>query len=210
MDAVLIGYFPKPTVRTRKGWGAARNVEELCNLGHYTNEGPSNWVDQWKHNEMWLFDSEEMAREVIADAIEVKVEPDPNRDPPWQVHLCREQRTTFDFYAYKMLPTRFNDGLETQVELPPLDVAPLPDDYERLGYDAVNKTCCPHFECSPLFCNGMADEIPVNRYCLIDEPERALEVARDFSIRKPEPGTYFTLEVWRKGSTPGAGGRPGP
>ena len=177
---------------------ALPNVEEICSLGHYHGGGPKNWVDQWRHNEMWLYDSEEIALAVIADAIDIHIEQDSQRNLPWRVGLTRERGTGFDLYAYKLFPVRFTEGQQEVLELPRLEVTPLPNDYRRLGYDAVNKTCCAHFECSPLFCNGMAVEIPVNRYCLIDEPERAFEVGRYFSVRKPEPGSYFVVEVWRK------------
>ena len=43
--------------------------------------------------------------------------------------------------------------------------------------------------------------IAVNRFCLIDEPERAAALAQMFSGSHGngcEPGTYFVLEVWRK------------
>ena len=147
---------------------------------------------------MWFFDSEALARKVIADAIQIDIEPDPQRDPPWRIKLSRAADRRYDFYAYRVFPCCFVDGQQEDYAVPSLNCEPLPAGYERLGYDAVNRTCCPHFECGPLLCNGMAEEIAVNRFCLIDEPQRALEVARYFSQRKPEPGTYFAVEVWRK------------
>jgi hypothetical protein len=200
MEPILVGYFPKRRPDPPKGlpFPTAPNVTDLASTAHYLSDGPANWTDQWRHNEMWFFDSEALARKVAAEAIEIHIEPDPRRDPPWRVKLSREIGCAYDFYAYKVFPCCFVDGRREAFAPPSLNCEPLPADYERLGYDAVNRTCCPHFECAPLCCNGMAQEIPVNRFCLIDEPERALQVARDFSVRKPEPGTYFVLEVWRK------------
>ena len=206
MDPMLIGYFPRHTLR-RPVAPSLRNVEEVCSLGQYGQYGPENWVDQWQHNTMWLYDSEEIALKVMANAIDIHIEPDPGRNPPWQVRLTREPRTEFDYYAYKLFPLRFTNGKEERLNLPSMKVLPLPSDYRRLGYDAVNGVQCSdpgnatywaEFGCSPLFCNGMANQIPVNRYCLIDEPERAFEVARSFSVGDVEPGPYFVVEVWRK------------
>jgi len=197
MEPVLVGYFPRHPAPAPPGL-LQRGVAEIGNLGHYGSDGPKNWVDQWRHNQMWFYDSEEVVRKVIADAIEIHIEPDPERDPPWQVRLTHENGVGFDFYAYKLFPVSFTEGKQEPFELPFLNVTPLARDYEWLGYDAVNKTCCAQFECSPLFCNGMCEEIPVNRWCLIDERERAFEVANYFSVRKPEPGAYFVVEVWRK------------
>jgi hypothetical protein len=200
MDPILIGYFPKRRSKFPAGWGQAgvSKVTEIASLAHYTSGGPANWIQQYRHNEMWFFDSEVLARKVIYDAIQIDIEPDPQHDPPWRIDLNHETGHKYDFYAYKMFPCCFVDGRQEDFVMPSLNCEPLPDDYVRLGYDAVNRTGCPHFECGPLFCNGMADEIEVNRFCLIDEPQRALEVARYFSERKPEPGTYFAVEVWRK------------
>jgi hypothetical protein len=51
------------------------------------------------------------------------------------------------------------------------------------------------FGCSPLSCNGMAESLPVNDFCLIDDLETALAAARRFGIEQPEPGPYLVIEV---------------
>jgi len=51
------------------------------------------------------------------------------------------------------------------------------------------------FGCSPLTCNSMAENIPVNEFCLLDVLESALATAQRFEIEKPEPGPYFVIEV---------------
>ena len=203
MDPILIGYFPKQQPGPPRGMRlpGVPHVTDIANVGHYTSEGPPNWIEQYRHNEMWFFDSEALARKVIAEAIRIDIVPDPQRDPPWRVNLSRETGRAYDFYAYKMFPCRFVEGCQEHYALPALNCEPLPGDYERLGYDAVNRTMCAHFECSPLFCNGRAHDIPVNRFCLIDKPQQALDLAKTFSGSNGngcEPGSYFVLEVWRR------------
>ena len=112
-------------------------------------------------------------------------------------------------YAYRLLPTLFHEsGGETGHPLPELTAVPIPDGFVRLGYDAivrdVGKTdgglnVPPSFGCSPLCCNGMAEEYPVNRYL----PGRriwipAIAMARDFATGNCEPGPYCVVEVWRQ------------
>jgi len=80
---------------------------------------------------------------------------------------------------------------------PALETAPLPASFGRLGFDVVSRHSDATFECSPLSCNYMAREIPVNRYCLIETEAEAFQVARDFSRSEPEPGSYCLVEVWR-------------
>jgi hypothetical protein len=42
----------------------------------------------------------------------------------------------------------------------------------------------------------MASMIPVNADCLIDEPDRAIETAKRFSVEQPEPGPYAVVEIF--------------
>jgi hypothetical protein len=51
--------------------------------------------------------------------------------------------------------------------------------------------------CSPLFCNGLAEQFPANEWCLVDDLERAILLARrlaadEFAV---EPGPYLIVEV---------------
>jgi hypothetical protein len=85
MDPILIGYFPKRRSEFPSGWAspAGCKVTEIAGLADYTSEGPANWIQQYRHNGMWFFDSELLARKVIYDAIQIDIEPDPQHDPPW-------------------------------------------------------------------------------------------------------------------------------
>jgi hypothetical protein len=74
---------------------------------------------------------------------------------------------------------------------------PIPGSFVSLGFDVANKTYSPFFECSPLSCNGMAEEVPVNRSCLIETLEDAIAFAERCAREEPEPGPYYVLEVLR-------------
>jgi hypothetical protein len=116
-----------------------------------------------------------------------------------------ESKSAFQLFAYRILPLLFDtSGIEKQItidELFPADMAELPSDpppCERLGYDVVERdvsTGMLGFGCSPLSCNGMAENIPVNEFCLIDDLETALAAARRFGVEQPEPGPYVIVEV---------------
>jgi hypothetical protein len=83
--------------------------------------------------------------------------------------------------------------------LPDLPVAPVPADFVGLGYDAVcSQPSYMDFCCSPLSCNGLAEQIRVNRYCLIDDLDEALRVAQRFDREQPEPGPYYLVQVLRR------------
>jgi hypothetical protein len=176
---VLIGYFPKHTLR-RPDWLRNRGVEEICSVSCCISEDPEGWIDLWRHNQCWVFDTQKLA---------------------WSV-VPAERRADFELYAYRMFPARFEHGCQTGIEFPNLRVEPLSQSFVQIGYDAVSRSYTPTFECSPLSCNGLAEGHPVNRYCLVDTEETALQLARECSISEPEPGAYYVIEVLRLREAP--------
>ncbi len=142
-------------------------------------EAPDGWIHHWKHNnDTWLFDTPEAAWSVV-----------PASGP---------ERSRL--YAYRLLPTLFHEsGEETEHPLPELTAVPVPDEFFRLGLDAVVRVVGktegelnfpPRFGCSPLCCNGMSEMYPENRYCLVDDLDTAIAMARDFATGNCEPGQY--------------------
>ncbi|MEQ1670129.1 MAG: hypothetical protein ABL893_04655 [Hyphomicrobium sp.] len=191
MDPILIGYCAK-IVAEPPEWLETEAVEEICSVSNCVSHEPDGFADaNPARNAMWLFPSE------TAASASVK--------PPDDIE-------DFDIFAYKLLPIVFGDEgeqleLEEGTEQSAYDSAsrtaePLPPDFELLGYDCPNKGSADWpqsgFECSPLSCNGMAAEIQVNAYCLLDTLAEALVVASRFGKEQPEPGGYYVVEVWRK------------
>lgn len=173
-EPVFIGFFPKLTEPSVEGLGVD-SVKEICSVSNCISSGPHNWINQWKHNELGFYNSEEIACEVIGE--------DPNN---------------FDIYAYKLFPLRCFDD---EVELISIESAKgsLPPDYQFLGYDIVTKSVADFFECSPLSCNSGASQYPVNEFCLIADREAAYRVLCEISEDGAyEPGPYYLFEVYRK------------
>jgi hypothetical protein len=59
------------------------------------------------------------------------------------------------------------------------------------------------FTCSPLSCNLVAEEVPVNDYCLLTSLSACFSLAQEWSAAngvKAEPGDYVVAEVWTSGS----------
>jgi hypothetical protein len=172
---ILIGYFPKCTLK-RPDWLKAAGVEEVCSVSTCISKEPDGWIDRWLHNEMWVYDSPELAWSVVPKAAQ----------------------GGFDLYAYQMFPVEFANGERCPFTIPPLQVQPLPVSFERLGFDAVSRHYANSFECSPLSCNSMAEHVSTNRYCLVDGSETAFRIASEFSVGGAEPGPYYVLAVWRE------------
>lgn len=173
---VLIGYFPKIVAPKPEWLKDAPAVEEICSVSDCISKSPSDWIDQWKHNEMFVYDTPELA---------------------WSV-VPQEDRHRYTLFAYRILPRLFGESEETEWQIPSLCVNALPGGFASVGFDAVSRSCGTTFECSPLSCNLMAAHYPVNRYCLLDDLETAIAMARDFAAGNCEPGPYCVVEVLKQ------------
>ena len=83
--------------------------------------------------------------------------------------------------------------------------APLYEDmtpFELLGFDLVPRSYDNAFECSPLWCNRLAEKVTANRFCLLDTAEQAFALAPTLEVPgqplRGEPGPYHIVEVWRQ------------
>lgn len=177
MTPTLIGYFPKQTSK-ETAWLQSPGVKEICSVSECMSKGPKNWINHWRHNGMWVYDTEEIAWDVV---------------PP-------EIRKDFDLFAYRMIPARFVKGEQEIFEIPHLTVQPLSASFEALGFDAVSRSLGNDFECSPLSCNQRAKDHVVNKYCLVNNLSGAISLGREFSMggAGAEPGPYYVVEVLRR------------
>lgn len=163
----------------------AGSDREIANVSGCLSERPDKWVERWDCNRAVCWNSEAEAWACVPD----------------------ESRETFNLFAYQVLPLLFGtSGIEAPItidQLFPSDMPALPSDaaplhFHTLGYDIVERNAAMGilgFGCSPLSCNGMAESIPVNDYCLVDDLESALAAARRFGVEQPEPGPYVVVEV---------------
>lgn len=179
MDLILIGYFPRIVVTNPDWLKDVPVIEDICSVSHCISGPPPHWIDKWKHNELWAYDTPELA---------------------WSV-VPRQDRGRYTLFAYRMLPRLFDEDGETEFAIPKLATTPLPEAFTRIGYDAVSRPYGAGFECSPLSCNYVARDYPVNRHCLVDHLDTAISMARAFGIGKCEPGPYLVIEVWKEHDT---------
>jgi hypothetical protein len=175
VDLALIGYFLKGTsVPSGSDWWPP-SVVEICSVSHCLNTPPRGWIDRWLHNDFGFFNSRNDARTIFGEAPQ-----------------------GYRLFAYRLLPERFEKGRREAFAIPQLSVEPLSDRFASLGFDVTNKSDSIHFECSPLSCNGLAKEVPVNCFCLLDTLAEAESFAERCSREEPEPGQYFVLEILRE------------
>ncbi|MEX2387051.1 MAG: hypothetical protein WD534_04155 [Phycisphaeraceae bacterium] len=181
----FFGFMPR-RVAKRPNWLSCKDVEEICSVSTCVSEAPEGWIDHWLHNGAGFFNSEVVA---------------------WQV-VPEQQKNEFELFAYRLWPMLFDDGRMKQFD-PQADFAELPGElpqrepslegYSMIGFDLANRSVSPFVECSPLSCNAMCAEYKVNRWCLLDSVEDAMQAGQDFSNINAgvEPGTYYLFEVLR-------------
>ena len=176
MPFVLAGYVPKLIVPAPVELKAPQ-VREIWSVSNHISHGPPDgWIDRWVHNELWLFDTPELALSVVPAS----------------------EAASYAVVAYRIWSQEFVDGEPQDIVFPDLAVAPC-EDFRSLGFDAASwNPQGTSFECSPLSCNYGARTITTNEFCLFPDLENALANAQEFSREGPwEPGIYRVVEVLR-------------
>lgn len=68
---------------------------------------------------------------------------------------------------------------------------------QLVGYDVTTFTVGNSPECSPLSCNSLATEVTVNRHCLFDTFEQAVQALEGGRFDNSEPGPFRIFTVYR-------------
>ena len=160
---VLLGYFQKRRT-LRPDWRSGVDVDESLSVSTCIADGPDGWDERWLHNDYGAFPSIALASDIVPD----------------------DERSEYRLVAWRMVPELWTDGETAPLVVDAEGVEPLPAGAARVGWDVVELTQPGGFSCSPLSCNRMCEEIPVNRYCLLDDLDTARDTARRFSVEKPE------------------------
>jgi hypothetical protein len=183
-DFVFLGYCAKRSLTAP----FAGREREIASVSDCLSKRLDEWVERWNFNRATFWNTESEAWTCVPD----------------------ESKSEFRLFAYGILPLLFDtSGIEKPVTIDqvfPGDMPGLPRGsasfpFQRIGYDVVERNASMGvlgFGCSPLSCNGIAESIPVNDYCLIDDMETALATARRFGVEQPEPGPYVIVEVLAK------------
>jgi len=174
---VPVGYLAKSSCRKPEGFGLP-SVEDVYSVSGDVNDDFSDYIDSWKHNGYWLFDSPKAVREVAEEK---------------SVDLSGSMLFYYEVYEEEFTgslwrPFAPSSGMATNVE--------EPAQKKLEGYDVVTFFAGNSPECSPLSCNGLADEIKVNRHCLLETLSDARELLNAGRFSGGEPGPYRIFAVY--------------
>ena len=176
---VPAGYMAKRVVN-RPDWLPSTCVSSIYSLSNCISEDFTDYIDCLKHNGYWLFDSP-------ADIIDV----------------AREKKVDLSetmLFFYEVHELEFDQGKWSRFEPEPSFVTnvKVPENKVLEGYDVVTFFVRSSPECSPLSCNGLADEVETNSHCLLESLEQAQGHLENgtFNNSNSEPGPYRIFAVY--------------
>jgi hypothetical protein len=173
------GYIAKK-IFNKPDWIKKLRVDDVYSVSGCMSEYFADYINYWKHNGYWLFDSPEvikkLAEEYALDLTETK------------------------FFYYEVYDLQF---VEEKNEWKPFTPETsfktnvvVPEKKHLEGYDVVTFSVGTSPECSPLSCNSLANEIKVNRHSLLASLEEAKQSLESGKFKNSEPGPYRIFAVY--------------
>jgi len=165
-------------------WFQSDCIKDVYSVSNCVSEDFANYIDYWKHNRFWFFDTPTVIEEIAANE---------------SLDL-----SGMSLFYYEVYEEEYNDTSKCWQPLSPesfCDYNPtnvIPPKEKRLeGFDVVSYSTPSNPEHSPLSCNHLFKEIPVNQHCLFDTFDEAKAVLDRGTFAYPhcEPGPYRIIAV---------------
>jgi len=167
-------------VYQRPDWIKASHIADIYSVSNCLSDDFCDYINYWKHNSYWLFDSPEIIDSLSAEhAIDIS-----------GTHLFYYEVYEFQFDADENGWCSFEPESSFKTAVVP------PRNKYLQGYDVVTFSAETSPECSPLSCCSMAEEVPTNEHCLLDSFETAKELVEAGTFNGSEPGPYRIFAVY--------------
>jgi hypothetical protein len=174
------GYMAKKIV-ARPDWLDAEGVEDVCAVSGCISPPFADYIGYWKHNGYWFFNSRSDIERLCCEE-----------------NLENSQNTIF---YYEVFEKEYDENARSWSTFEPDASFPThvetPEDAKLIGWDVATFTVGTSPECSPLSCCSLATVVPVNRHCLFDTFEQAVEALEDGRFDNSEPGPFRIFAVHR-------------
>jgi hypothetical protein len=191
---VFLGCCYKQLV-PRPQWLTDPRVSDIGNVSACISNRPAGWVDRWDFNAAGFYDTRELAAAALKGA----------------------EYSIATLFMYQFYPIRFDamgGAVAVQIEsvfgggAVSLPTTTLPEPTHFWGFDVVQRWAERRpghvddvlalgggFGCSPLSCNNLSSEFPVNRHCLFNGWNNTVRAARRLAVRQPDQGCYYIFGV---------------
>ena len=176
---IPVGYMAK-RVSVRPEWIKAERVEDIFSVSGCVSKDFADYINYWKHNGYWFFDSPEIIRQLS--------------------HQHPIDLTGTSLFYYEVHELEFDEAESQWIPFKPeasFSTNVMPPTRKALeGYDVVTFYARTNAECSPLSCNSLATEVQTNRHCLLPSLEGAQQVLVEGKFKNTEPGPYRIFAVY--------------
>lgn len=176
---VPIGYMYK-RVALRPDWLEAGAVRDIYSLSGCISEYFADYINFWRHNGYWLFDSPEIMEK-----------------------LAKEHSFSLDglsLFYYEAYEHEYEETQKAWIPFAPEESfttnVRLPKSKTLEGFDVTCFSVRTSPECSPLSCSLLASELPVNEHCLFETFDVAREAIERGAFEDSEPGPYRIIAVY--------------
>ena len=174
---IPVGYMAK-RVCTKPVWLEAGQVVDIYSISNCISEAFADYIDYWKHNGYWFFDSPEIIKNLAKE----------NSIPLEGTSLFYYEVHETEFDRERWHPFAPEPSFPTDVVTPAR---------KRLeGFDVVTFYARSSPECSPLSCNSLAKAVRTNDHCLFASFEEAETNIKNGAFIRCEPGPYRIFSVY--------------
>jgi len=177
---IPIGYMLKNVERRPEGFNA-ESVVDIYSVSNCISHSFADYVNFWKHNGYWLFDSPQIVRD-LAESEKIDI-------------------SAMTLFYYEVYEEQFNEEEKAWSLFSPEPSFPTAvedtDQKHLEGYDIATFWASNSPECSPLSCNLLAAEMPVNEHCLLNTFEEAKTALESGQFEHSEPGPFRIFAVYR-------------
>lgn len=179
---IPVGYMYKKVV-TSPDWLKADEVFDVYSLSNCVSDDFADYINYWKHNGYWLFDSPKVIEDIAINE-----------------NINLSEKTLFYYEAYeKEFNEKTNDWFAFAPEPSFVTDVKMPINKHLEGFDVTTFSVHTSPECSPLSCNSLATTISVNKHCLFNTVEEAIEAINAGLFQNTEPGPYRIFAVYTIG-----------
>ncbi len=173
------GYMAKK-IFNETDWIKTLGVDDVYSVSGCMCKYFADYINYWKHNGYWLFDSPEIIKKLARDNT--------------------LDLTGTKFFYYELYELEFEEDKHEWRKFSPeasfTTNVEVPKEKYLEGFDVVTFSAHTSPECSPLSCNSLAREIKVNRHSLLSSLEEAKGYLESDKFKNSEPGPYRIFAVY--------------
>lgn len=174
---IPVGYMAK-RICAKPEFLKASSVVDVYSVSSCVSDDFADYIQFWKHNGFWLFDSPE-AIQALAQESSIDLQ---------GILLFYYEAHEMEFDGQFWRPFGPESSIPTHVV--------VPSQKELKGFDVVTFSVPHSPECSPLSCNGLAEDLRTNEHCLLDSFEEAKSYLEEGRFSECEPGPYRIFAVY--------------